>query len=158
MTDMLVKLYNRSPDTINSCPPGCVIQRALAIDAATVCEFVAEQFSDISEGWVDECRACLYRQPTTCFIAIVDKTVIGFACYDATAKGMVGPLGVHPDNRGKGIATLLLDACFQAMQADGYAYAVIGWVSSTGFYEKVCGAIEIPDSFPGIYSRMPIHN
>ena len=41
---------------------------------------------------------------------------------------------------------------------DGYAYAIIGWVNSTEFYEKSCGAVIIPDSFPSVYSRMVKHN
>ncbi|MFR3259058.1 MAG: hypothetical protein ACLTRS_18385 [Lachnospiraceae bacterium] len=31
-----------------------------------------------------------------CFIAVEDKKVIGFACYDSSAKGFFGPIGVHP--------------------------------------------------------------
>ena len=159
MTDMLVKLYSkRNPDNREALEQGGIVfRRALAIDKQIIVDFVAEQFNDICPGWVDECVASLYRHPTSCFIAIKDKSVIGFICYDGTAKGMIGPLGVHASYRKGGIATVLLNQCFEAMKMDGYAYAIIGWVSSTEFYEKSCGAIEIPDSFPGVYSRMVLN-
>lgn len=160
MTDMLVKLYSeRQPDNrLTLQEEGIVFHRALAIDKQIIVDFVAEQFNDICPGWVDECIASLYRHPTSCFIAIKNKAVVGFICYDGTAKGVVGPLGVHASYRKKGIANVLLNLCFEAMKMDGYAYAVIGWVSSEAFYEKSCGAIAIPDSFPGVYSRMVANN
>ena len=33
----------------------------------------------------------------------------------------------------------------------GYAYAIIGSAGPEDYYAKVCGAIAIPDSKPGIY-------
>lgn len=98
--------------------------------------------------------ATLYRQPVSTFIAIRNKQVIGFACYDGTEKGMVGPTGVHKSQQNKGIASVLLNLFFEAMLMGGYVYAVIGWVSPTEFYDKSCDAIETPDSFPDIYARM----
>ena len=63
---------------------------------------------------------------------------------------------IPPETRGlaEGIAKELIYQCLIAMKHAGYAYAVIGWVSSEEYYAKTCGAITIPDSFPGIYSRM----
>ena len=160
MTDMLVNLYAQKTYSEQTLPSefGIKIQRALAIDKAKICTFVEENFNDICPGWVDECASTLYRHPTSCYVAIKQKKIVGFACYDGTAKGMVGPIGVASDYRKKGIAKALLHACFEAMKMDGYAYAIIGWVSSIEFYEKTCGAIALPDSFPGIYSRMTMHN
>ena len=160
MTDMLVNLYaeRENNEAFLWSSEGVKIRRALAIDKAGICQFVSEEFRDICAGWVDECESTLYRHPTSCFIAIKEKQIVGFACYDGTAKGMVGPIGVAPDYRKKGIARALLNASFDAMKAEGYAYAIIGWVSSTDFYEKTCSAIPIPNSFPGIYARMTMHN
>ena len=135
-----------------------VFRRALSIDTRIILEFVRTQFFKNGAGWVDECAATLCHHPIGCFIAIENKSVVGFACYDGTAKGMVGPVGVKEGYRKKGIAGVLLNLCFEAMKMDGYAYAVIGWVNSVEFYEKVCGAIEIPNSFPGVYSRMISQN
>ena len=160
MTDMLVKLYDeaRKVNDKNLNTNGITIQRALAIDKQPICKFVADTFSDICAGWVDECAASLFRHSTSCFVAIQNKRIVGFCCYDGTAKDMIGPVGVDPEFRRMGIASALLEHCFAAMKEEGYAYAIIGWVSSESYYEKACGAIAIPDSFPGIYSRMTMHN
>ena len=156
MSDMLVKLYD--------CPlvgrsgllmeDGIIIKRALAIDKQLICDFVYDNFADISSGWVGECELALMQQPSTCYIAVSENKVVGFCCYDSTAKGMLGPLGVSEPFRRKGIAQELMFFGFEAMKAAGYAYAVIGWVSSEEFYQKHCGAIVIPDSTQGIYDRM----
>jgi len=36
----------------------------------------------------------------------------------------------------------------------GYAYAIIGDVGPSAFYERTVGAIQIPDSAPGIYAGL----
>lgn len=157
MTDMLVKLYDGNFDTSESIcyqDSNIKIKRALAIDTQPILSFVRHSFNDTCQGWADECQASLFRQPTTCFIATYNSEVIGFCCYDGTAKGMIGPLGVSSKFRKLGIASLLLQHSLQAMKYDGYAYAVIGWVSSEDYYKKVCNATVIPDSFPGVYRRM----
>ncbi|WNO08799.1 GNAT family N-acetyltransferase [Teredinibacter sp. KSP-S5-2] len=155
MTDMVVKLYDNplKSDPKVSGEHGISIRRGMALDKQVICDFVDQHFRDVSPGWVDECAAALLRQPSSCMIAVHEQKVVGFCCYDATAKGMIGPLGVDSSYRGKGIATELLYECIQAMKADGYAYAVIGWVSSEDFYARACGAVSIPDSHPGVYSR-----
>lgn len=160
MTDMIVNLYNERelPDEKSINKKGIYIQRALVIDRQDICQFVKDNFQDICSGWVDECASSLYRQPPSCFIAIRAKSIIGFSCYDSTAKGMLGPIGVTEEYRNLGIARNLLSRCIEAMKMDGYAYAIIGWVSSTEFYEKICGAVALPDSFSGVYSRMIKHN
>ncbi len=156
MSDMLIKLYD--------CPlesrldllakGGIIIKRALAIDKQLICDFVYENFAGVSLGWVGECELALMQQPSTCYIAVSNNKVVGFCCFDSTAKGMFGPLGVSVSYRRKGIAQELMSCSFEAMRAAGYAYAVIGWVSSEEFYQKHCGAIVIPDSAHGIYDRM----
>lgn len=155
MTDMLIKLYDnpsQSNPKIQS-EFGIAVKRGMALDKSIICQFVTKHFHEISEGWADEVATALLRQPSTCFIAEDSGKVIGFCCYDATAKGMIGPLGVDSQYRGKGIARELLHCCIEAMKADGYAYATIGWVSSEKFYAEACNAIVIENSHPGVYSR-----
>jgi hypothetical protein len=36
----------------------------------------------------------------------------------------------------------------------GYAYAIIGDAGPVEYYKKVVGAIEIPDSSPGVYKDL----
>jgi len=76
---------------------------------------------------------------------------VGFGCYDATCRNFFGPAGVEESLRGRGIGSGILLGCLEAMRAAGYAYAIIGGVGPREFYARVAGAIEIPDSSPGIY-------
>ena len=128
-----------------------LIKRALAIDTAVITAFFHDHFHTENRGRVDECAVALKRQTVSCFIAVEQRRPVGFVC---DPKGMVGPLGVDTAHRNRGIATLLLNHCFEAMKSEGYGYAVIGWVSSATFYQKVCGAMVVTDSEPGVYSRM----
>jgi GNAT superfamily N-acetyltransferase len=156
MTDMLVKLYGLKNTGKNEVieRDGIFIKRAMALDRHLITKYVQEHFDNICPGWVGECELALSQQPTTCYIAVHDKNIIGFCCWDGTAKGMLGPLGVSEKWRGRGIARELIISSLLSMKEAGYAYAVIGWVSSEAFYSKLCGAISIPDSHPGVYSRL----
>ena len=160
MADMLVNLYENPliEREIVLKEPTIQIKQALALDKNVICEFVKREFSEICPGWVDECALSILQHPSCCFIAVHDGAVIGFCCYDGTAKGMLGPLGVQEKYRKQGVAMALMQACFQAMKSVGYVYAVIGWVSSENFYRRHCGAILIPNSSPGVYQRLISHS
>lgn len=153
--DMLVNLYRLKDLNLRyekAAQEGIRILRAMTGDAALVQKFVLQEFPD-SPSWADECAVSLNRQPVSCYLAVYENRIIGFSCYDATARGMVGPIGMAEEFRGRGIASVLVDSCLQAMREIGYAYAVIGWVSSPEFYKKICNAVEIADSEPGVYRR-----
>lgn len=154
MTDLLVKLYGfdlaqRAYDAEKSLiAKGIEIKRASIIDKTEILEFVAREFPNES-AWQNECEYALFNNPTSCHIAVQNRKVIGFACYDATAKGFFGPTGVAAGQQGNGIGAALLLKSLNSMKEAGYAYAIIGWVAEVkGFYEKVADAIEIPDSPP----------
>lgn len=154
MPDMLVKLYQveeRTELTQRLRDQGITIRRALAPDKQSVLEYIREHFS---QGWQCECDCTFGRQPIGTFIAVKDKKVVGFACYDATAKGFFGPTGVTEALQGQGIGTALLLRTLVSMREEGYGYAIIGWVGPARFYEKTVGATVIEDSFPGVYSRL----
>ena len=53
-----------------------------------------------------------------------------------------------------GIGEALLRVSLTAMRDAGYGYAIIGGVGPAEFYRRTVGAIEIPDSNPGIYAEM----
>mgnify|MGYP002624872691 CR=1 FL=1 len=149
--DMIVRLYDMpaAPEA-----EGVTVRRALSPDYETIRAFVREHFS---EGWYSECGAALTGPRSTCFIAMKDGELIGFACYDTTAKGYFGPIGVREDRRGGGTGAALLLACLHAMREDGYGYAVIGWCDGAReFYRKIAGAMEIPGTEPEhtVYSRL----
>lgn len=155
MADMLVKLYEL-PEEINGVRDlrdnGVLIKQALAPDKSRVLEYVKNNFS---QSWVNECDCAFSNHPVSCYIAVKDKEIIGFACYDVTAKNFFGPTGVSEEYRGVGVGKVLLLKALSTMREQGYGYAIIGGVNSAkGFYQKVVGATVIEDSAPGIYRRM----
>jgi GNAT superfamily N-acetyltransferase len=94
------------------------------------------------------------QQPTTVFLAVRGQELLGFACYDTTAKGFFGPTGVDEQARGQGIGEALLIVTLKAMREAGYAYGVIGDPGPVAFYTKRLDALEIPKSKPGHYAGM----
>lgn len=146
MPDLLVKLYSLPLPA--SPPPTVEVRRAFTAEKRLVCDWVARQFGS---GWASECEAAFARLPVACFVAVRDSGLLGFACYDATARGFFGPTGVVEVERNHGIGDALLSAVLHDMAANGYAYAIIGAADSVEFYRKHAGAIEIPDSDPGFY-------
>ena len=48
-------------------------------------------------------------------LKVKDKEIIGFACFEATAKNYFGPIGVAPDCREGGVGTGLLLSCLHSM-------------------------------------------
>jgi hypothetical protein len=106
------------------------------------------------EGWASECEVSFARLPISCFRAQRGQDVLGFACYDATAKGLFGPTGVLERERKQGIGTALLLVTLHAMAAEGYAYGIIGGAGPAAFYAKAVGAVPIAGSTPGIYANL----
>ncbi len=152
MPDMLVKLYTlpELDDVLRQQHEnGVDIRRALALEKHLVVEWVKKTFKN--PFWTNECEIAFPRQPVSCFIAVEKGQIIGFACHDTTCKNFFGPTGVTEACRGRGTGKALLLACLHAMKAQGYAYAIIGWVGPTEFYSKIVSAVEIEDSEPGIY-------
>jgi GNAT superfamily N-acetyltransferase len=151
MPDMLVKLYTLpelEPILKQQRQAGIDIRRGLALEKQLVLDWVKQNFN---QNWGSECDIAFTRQPVSCFIAVEQGRLIGFACHDATYKNFFGPTGVSEQARGRGVGKALLLACLHAMKAQGYAYAIIGWVGPADFYAKAVGAVEIEDSEPGIY-------
>lgn len=127
------------------------IKRALSPNIDKIVDYVGKNFN---MSWASEIKAALYQPHPTCFIAVIDKQLVGFACYDATAKGFFGPTGVSEEYRQKGIGTALLIHCLEAMLFDGYSYAIIGGVrGALEFYKQKVNAIPIPNS-KQVYRRL----
>jgi len=152
--DMLVKLYTL-PDRYGLshrlAQEGIVVRRAMAYEKESVVTWVSQQFGATARGWKSECDISFSRSPVACQIAIRGNQLLGFACHDVTAKNFFGPIGVARENRSGGLGSLLLLSALESMRKQGYAYAVIGHVGASEFFEKTVGAIEIPGSTPGIY-------
>lgn len=147
--DMIVDLYQ---PIINEVDNKYTIKRVLSPNSDAVLDFISTHFS---KGWVSEAKAGLYNNNPTCFIAVDSNNIIGFACYDATAKGYFGPTGVDEAYRGQSVGKALLLHTLTAMRYDGYGYAIIGGVKpmTRKFYAKSSGAVAIENS-KNIYQRM----
>lgn len=151
MPDMLVKLYELDDDwqfIAGQKSRGITIRKPTGPEKYPFVQWVAENFGP---AWAGESEAAFGNSPRSCFAAIKQAAFVGFACYDATALGFFGPVGVDRQHRGAGIGTALLKACLLDMKLKGYGYAIIGAVKDTDFYINTVGAREIPGSTPGFY-------
>ena len=148
--DMLVNLYALNQKLEHQ--GNFNVRRILSPNIYLLEKFIKENFH---EGWASEAKAACFRSNPTCFIAVQDEKIIGFACYDATTKGFFGPIGVASSSRKQGVARQLVLHTLYAMKEDGYAYAIIGGVGDNvkPFYKKVCDAMEIQEG-PQVYTRM----
>lgn len=153
MADMLIKLYKleaQSSIWAEQKALGITLRKPIGTEKHAIIAWVSEHFGD---RWASEADVALCNLPRTCFIAVKDAGIIGFACYDATALGFFGPIGVLKSHRHNGTGKALLDACLLDMKNKGYGYAVVGGVTDTDYYKKAVGALEIPDSETGIYDN-----
>jgi hypothetical protein len=151
MPDMLVKLYELADDwqfVTEQKHLGINLRKPIGPQKHRVIHWVKNNFSD---AWADETDVAFGNSPRSCFVAYMEETIVGFACYDATALGFFGPIGVSNRHRRNGTGTALLMACLLDMKLKGYGYAIAGGVQETDFYINTVGALEIPDSTPGLY-------
>lgn len=155
MPDLLIKLYDLQFEKFQKefFDTEIKVVRPLAADKNKVIQFVHKEFG---ENWANECERSFSKVPISCFIGVKKKVIIGFACYDVTAKGYFGPLGIKTDERKKGVGTQLLFSCLSDMWDGEYGYAIVGGVGEhqIEFYKKTALASVIPESSPGIYKKM----
>lgn len=146
MPDMLVNLlevddYKEDVKRLNA--EGIQIFRALAPDKYRIVDWVKENSSIHAAG---ECDKCFSNHPISCFIAVREDEILGYACYNATAPDFFGPTRVSSAEQGKGIGKALLLRSLHAMKDEGYVYAIIGGVGPATFYEKCVHAVMIESS------------
>jgi predicted N-acetyltransferase YhbS len=153
LADLLVSLYTDRLSHLEKQPrhTDVLIRPVLPPEMQFVVDWVRDNFST---NWASEASVAITRQPSACLIAIDNGNLVGFACYDTTARGFFGPTGVHPDSRGKGVGIALFSASLQAMKSMGYAYAIIGDAGPVDFYVNAVGAMTIPADDKGIYQGM----
>ena len=153
MADLLVRLYDlpvfEAEEKVRGA--GIVVRRGNSFERHVILEWIRKH---VSEPWVSEAALALSQQPTTIYVAVRDNALLGFACYDTSAKGFFGPTGVDEAERGKGIGEAQRIATLKGMREAGYAYGVIGDPGPVAFYQKRLDALEIPKSKPGIYAGM----
>ena len=149
MTDLLVPLY-RLPDL--EIPDGCWVGRPLQHQSTHILNFILEEFGD---GWRAEATAAFANTPPRIFVAVQrdSSEIMGFCCWDCTALGFLGPVGVADKSRGTGVGRALVLSVLHSMREAGYGYAVIGGVGPVEFFQSVCDARVIEGSDPGIYGN-----
>lgn len=146
LLDMLVPLFSLpdpSPSLAKLAALGIEVRRARSREEGALVDWVAKSFS---QGWASECRVAMTRIPPACFVALKQRELLGFACFEAAYRGFFGPMGVQETHRGKGVGRALLLCGLKAMAEIGYEYAIIGEVGPVAFYEKVVSATIIPCS------------
>ncbi len=147
--DMIANLTRLPQETTLQ---GIKVKRVFPGEKMRVLGFIQEHFS---EGWVYEAENAIMQHK--CFVATKDGCILGFACYDASAKGYFGPIGVAENARGLNVGTALLLRTLTCMKEEGYGYAIIGWVDDAElFYRKTVNAEWIPGGEPQntVYSNL----
>ncbi|MDC6384588.1 N-acetyltransferase [Flagellimonas taeanensis] len=158
MYDMLVRLMDL-PDISTAEKAlfekeGIFFKRPIPPEKSIVVDWVGQHFST---NWADETEAAFSALPVNCFIAQREQEILGFACFESTAKNFFGPTGVLPSERGKNLGKILLVKSLLALKEMGYAYAVIGGVGPASYYEKTVGATIIEKSEKSIYQNLLKH-
>ena len=154
MPDMLVnllKLPSLAPLADELGRSAIHVRRAQPFEITPVMDFVEQEFSI---AWADEISVGFANKPVSVYIATFESDVVGFAAYECTRRSFFGPMGVREDMRGRGVGKVLLIACLSGLREMGYVYGIVGGVGPQEFYGKTVGAIEIPDSMPGIYTDL----
>ena len=154
MADLLVNLLKLPPlarALKELAASGIAIQRGNPYEQRAIRQFVEKNFS---ASWADEISVAYARQPVTLFVATKGQKILGFAAYECTRRAFLGPMGVAKTSREKGIGTALLLSALSGLHEMGYVYGIIGGVGPVEFYRRTVGAIDIPDSTPGIYTNI----
>jgi GNAT superfamily N-acetyltransferase len=148
MPDMLARLYHL-PDLDETlavtAAQGIDVRAAMVLERPAVLSWVAAQFP----GWTAEADVAFSRLPVACHVAVKDRQMLGFACYDATCRNFFGPMGVAEAARKQGVGRALLLSVLHAQRAQGYAYSIIGGVGPADFYARAVGAVLIDGSDEG---------
>lgn len=155
MQDMLVRLIGLSDVSLEEArlfkKEKVVFRRSIAPEKHLLSTWVLEHFG---EYWQSEVEVAFSRQPIACWLAQRGNDILGFACYESTARNFFGPTGTLDSERGKGIGKVLLIKSLESMKEMGYAYAIIGGVGPAEFYEKTVNAKIIEGSDISIYENL----
>mgnify|MGYP000639830657 CR=1 FL=1 len=155
MKDMLVRLQDlpsfEQEEKQLAKKEGIIFRRAIAPEKSIVIEWVDSTFG---QYWASEADVAFSRQPVSCWLAQRENDILGFACYESTARNFFGPTGTKEEERGKGIGKILLIKALESMMEMGYGYAIIGGVGPEEYYKKVVDARVIDGSEKSIYENL----
>jgi len=114
------------------------IKRAGENDKQILLDFIDTEFP----LWRAEVTASFRSEPVAVHIALHDGKVKAFSGHNGNniGTGWFGPMGTHPDLRGKGIGGILLKRCLADMKNWGLEYGIIPWVGPIDFYAHYANA------------------
>ena len=149
MSDLLVPLYGLPPVDDQE---GLWVGKPLSHQSPGVLSFIEGNFIGVRIKTAEEAFGSV---PPTIFTAvdIPSGRLAGFCSWDCTAKGFLGPIGVHSDFRGRNVGKAVVLSALHSMREAGYGYAVIGDAGPVEFFKKICDARVIEGSNPGIYGN-----
>lgn len=118
---------------------GIDVCRAKIEDKEELMDFVSEEW----KLWQYELEMAYKSDPIAIHIAKLNGKIKAFSAHSANNKGLpwFGPMGTHPDLRGKGMGKVLLFLCLQDLKDLGFSKAVIPWVGPIDFYSHHAGAV-----------------
>ncbi|WP_461630982.1 GNAT family N-acetyltransferase [Labilibaculum euxinus] len=115
------------------------VSRATKEDKDELMDFVAEEW----KLWQYELEMACKSNPIAIHIAKMNGKIKAFSAHSANNKGLpwFGPMGTHPDLRGKGMGKVLLYRCMEDLKNIGFKTAIIPWVGPIDFYSHHAGAV-----------------
>ena len=132
--DIIVKLKDLPKDDNI---PGIIVRRAQLGEKGKVQKWIQHFFGS---DWADEACMGFSNDPISVYLAIRDKTIVGFSAYECVSHGYFGPIGVEDSSHKKGIGKLLLLRGLKDLSELNYNLGVIPDVGdSIGFYKHVLG-------------------
>lgn len=115
------------------------VSRATTEDKDELMDFVADEW----KLWQFELEMAYKSNPIAIHIAKLNGKIKAFSAHSANNKGLpwFGPMGTHPDLRGKGMGKVLLYRCLYDLKNMAYKTAIIPWVGPIDFYSHHAGAV-----------------
>ncbi|MCU4156169.1 GNAT family N-acetyltransferase [Carboxylicivirga sp. A043] len=130
--DMSVKEAALQADNIE-------VRRANHEDKQAILDFIKHEWL----LWSNEVEMAFKDDQPSIHIALLNGEVKAFSAHNANNKGTgwFGPMGTHPDLRGKGMGAILLKRCLQDMKDMGLSHSIIPWVGPIDFYSWHSNAV-----------------
>lgn len=118
---------------------GIEIKRSVHQEQKDVIKFVEQDWA----LWKNEVEMAFKDNPPSIHIARFNGNIKAFSAHNGNNKGTgwFGPMGTHPDLRGKGVGGILLKRCLLDIKEMGLKTAIIPWVGPIDFYAHHVGAI-----------------
>ena len=114
-----------------------VIRKALPKDRYILYDFIKKNFSSV---WADTIYPLFELNYPPVYIAVLNKTIVGFSSYDVFGISTFGPIGVLKTFRNMNLGKILLNKCLLEMKSRGDTSIIIKNAGPIEFYEKCCNA------------------